>query len=267
MVGNETAKPTLGSVGKIDIVGQPLESGTAVTLEAGRIAAMIEAPMDPDDPRYDNFIPDGVSDLLIRAVRGERGAMSFKELKDGVKAAERYVSAVTDERDAKSRKANAAAYLTGMARRLPWFRGFGFPESNTTATVVETTKKRLIKPENVAEVVMQAGKEINDIANHSLNVNIPLKDLKDRRGRAITAEAMQEKLEAFLEKTLHPDNHGRAGFTQTLSDINWKRIAQLLRRGKISPELITIERDFIVKPISLHPTPDKKAPDVDVQSS
>lgn len=254
------------ATGRVEITGQPITADMAVSPEAERVAQMLEAPLDPDNPRYDNHALVAVSDLVIRVAHGETGAMPFKELTDGVQAASQYTDAVTDERDAKRRKGNAADYLIGMFRRHPWFRGFGFPEDNTTATIVETTKKREIKEEHVPEVVMQAGQEIRDIGNHYLTMSVNMQGLKDRRGRAMSAEALQGKVEAFLERTLHPDNHGVAKFAQSLVINNWKKLAGLVRRGKISPELITIERGPIVKPIPLHATPDRKTSGADVQS-
>ena len=267
-MGREDTITPASAAGVFEITGQP-QIGVAVSQEAQDVARLLEAPNSPTSPRYDNVGFPIFSDVIARVEHGETVTMPHDEFEQAVDASRTYVSAGTAIVDATTDKKNSGAFLIGIARRFKGFRGIGFPDSNASATIVTVTDKS-IPEENIPEVVMQAGVELESFATQQLHLSVDIpQGLTDRSGQPISAEVMQAKLEATLRRILKPSDRAIVRFQRAISVHNWKRLARLIREGKVSHTLVKVDQDFVVKPIPLHATPNEPIAEnrADAQSS
>ena len=218
---------------------------------ASEVARIMEGPANPSNPRYDNLEVGPIENVVMRSDKGQSLKMNRDQFNDAVDAGEVYVEAKREEQDAKNKKDNAAAALIGLARRIPFFKGVGFPEDNDSATVVPV-KSKSISDENVSKIVEQSGLELQEFGTEQiqLTVNVPV-SLTDRKGNALTVDEFEEKLSKYVSRILRPSDKGLFEIVRKLKIHNWKKFAQLVREGKVSHELIDVDEDYVVKPIPL----------------
>jgi len=237
-------------------VGQEV---VVVSAEAQEVARILEGPANPSNPRYENLELGPIRDALIRVESGQQFEIEVVDFTGAVDAGRTYLDARREEIDAKSRKDNAAAFLVGLARRIPNFRGIGFPDDNSSATVV-TVKSKSVPDEKVGELVESAGSQLHEFATEQiqLTVNVPV-SLIDRKGKQLSAEELEKRLDRYLKRMMRPEDKGLFSITRKLKVHNWKKLAQLIREGKVSPDLVNASEDFVVKPIALSQIPEKKS--------
>lgn len=240
-------------------VDQPVRyTELAVPAEAFRVADMLDAPANPTNPRYDNTTLGVVGDRVVRVEHNNTLDMPLTTLNDANTHAENFLDARADEEDAKARKSAAIKGLIGIKQRYWPFSGVGFPSQNESATIVTVTKKE-VPEENIVELENQAGDEFRRFATTELQLNIDLIGLIDAKGNPVSAKDLQDKLEAYLQKIVK--RKGR--FTRAINVHNWANLASLIRRGRISHDLVKVSQDYVVKPIPLSAIPKKK--DLEVQ--
>ena len=226
----------------------------AVPAEAKRVAAMLERPSKPSNPRYDNKTFELIPDNVVRVEHGETLSLTPEDLTRLTEAGEDFLDYRADEEEARKKKDAAAGRLIRFKEVHPTFGGVGFQDINNSATVVTNTP-RSVSPENVDELERQAGPDFETIGNHQLQMTVEMVGLKDRKGKPITARKLQEMLQAFMTK-----NTNRKGIFKRLLEVKtWRKLAALIRIGKVSHSLVKVETEYVVKPIPLSAVPRKSA--------
>ena len=82
----------------------------------------------------------------------------------------------------------------------------------------------------------------------------------DRKGNSLTTEILEKKLSGYFSRMLRPEDKGLFKIARKLKITDWQKLAELVREGKVSHDLIEADEEYIVKPIALSQVRKSKTP-------
>lgn len=197
------------------------------------------------------------SDDFVRFEQDSEPQLKIEELAEFLILAKRYALLDGEIAERETEQAKIRPELIRLMEKSDGGRGAGFEDINANVNVSPSFRRRVDKPTQFRQ---ELGVIFSLIGSQRLSGTIDIPEgLRTSDGAQVTSELLMEGFEVMLdhlgisredqEKILHWEN------TITVNGDNWKKVAQLIKDGHLSPDTVSATEVWGVKVLARQQPP------------